>query len=270
MPLNYLPVHQNAFAITQIRQFTMCLSPLHGILQNPEDLVQYFELNRLLGADHFVIYNHTLKSPVNNAIINYYKEMGLAEVLSWNLPGDMKHPKDIWYYAQVAMLSDCMMRNRGVSRYVVTTDLDEYIIPLKGTQWKDILANEPVSCEYSFKSLAFNEETMTKAGDLFSLSSQVRLTRARDVIDNRYRTKYIVDPVCVETPGIHFTMNISAPNGVDAVRNVSTSEGLVYHYNAKLAIGETVKDQSMLKYGSELSTNVKHILDEVLKGWDYM
>lgn len=243
------------------RHFSMCLSPLHGIVQTPADLVQYFELNRLLGAEFFVIYNYTLGNPVNNAIINYYVKQGLAEVVAWNLPRYIRHPDGIWYYAQVAMLTDCMLRNRGVSRRVITTDLDEFIIPLIGMRWVDALENEPVSCEYSFKSVAFTDDI--SSGNDLRLSTQIRLTRSVDVLHDRYRTKYIVDPKCVETPGIHFTMNITTPSNMAAVTNVSSHKALAYHYNLRLTKGESFHDVRMTKYELDLNKNVRHVLNKV-------
>ena len=254
-------MYYNTLNDTPVRQFTMCLSPLHGISQKPADLVQYIELNRLLGAEHFIIYNYTLGNPMDNAILNYYAKQGIAEIVPWNLPRNIKHPEGIWYYAQVAMLTDCMLRNRGVSKRVVTTDMDEFIVPLQGANWFDILDNEPVSCEYSFKCVAFTEDATFSSG--LHLSTQTRLTRKKDVINDKYRTKYIVDPKCIEIPGIHFSMYIKAPSKMANVTTVSTDAALTYHYNAYLATGETTKDVAMKRYKYELTKNVRQVLEKI-------
>jgi hypothetical protein len=74
------------------------------------ELVEMIELNRILGAEHFVFYNYSTNSNVNH-VLEYYKKMDIVEVLEWNLPMKVdtwpkkNEPVEIHYFAQLAALN---------------------------------------------------------------------------------------------------------------------------------------------------------------------
>ena len=135
------------------RNFTMCLAPMHGIPITPVNLVQYFEFNILLGADTFIVYNYSMNVNSLKRILMYYQKKGIVKIVQWSLPPRLN--KTVWYYAQISMLNDCLYRNRGRSRYIVNTDLDEFIVPLKQRGWGDFVSKAGPACEYEVRNVRF-------------------------------------------------------------------------------------------------------------------
>ena len=61
----------------------------YGGLLDPEVLMEWFELQRLLGVDHIYVYD--LGVPEKIAIVfKYYSDMGLLTVLPYELPGKVQ------------------------------------------------------------------------------------------------------------------------------------------------------------------------------------
>ena len=62
---------------------------------------------RIHGATHFIFYNHTV-GPDVQLILAHYKKLGLATLLTWNLP--LASQKDIRTEAIFTAINDCNMR----------------------------------------------------------------------------------------------------------------------------------------------------------------
>ena len=63
----------------------VCVQPLHSGYNRALWFVEFIEMYRLLGADHFYFYDHS-PGPEIKRILQYYEEKGLVTLLSWNLP----------------------------------------------------------------------------------------------------------------------------------------------------------------------------------------
>ena len=70
-------------------------------------MVEFFEMYRIHGATHFIFYNHTV-GPDVQLILAHYKKLGLATLLTWNLP--LASQKDIRTEAIFTAINDCNMR----------------------------------------------------------------------------------------------------------------------------------------------------------------
>ncbi|BFZ19503.1 hypothetical protein BsWGS_22542 [Bradybaena similaris] len=115
------------------RNFTVCYAVLFGNYNMASMLLQNIEMHRILGAEHFMVYNYSI-SPAVNQILQRYQEDGLVTVLPWPVP-----TLEVLYYGQVAALNDCNYRNRNTSRFVVVVDTDEFIIPRNSLSWMQLI-----------------------------------------------------------------------------------------------------------------------------------
>ncbi|KAL7068196.1 hypothetical protein ACR3K2_13670 [Cryptosporidium serpentis] len=92
-------------------------------------LIEFFEAYRLLGIGRITMYNNYL--PLGSAvskIIHYYSNIaGFIEVVPYTLP--LIPYKEVWDYAQISMIQDCLLRHTGKSKYVLFIDTDEYLLP---------------------------------------------------------------------------------------------------------------------------------------------
>ncbi|GFN96209.1 hypothetical protein PoB_002271500 [Plakobranchus ocellatus] len=116
------------------REFTVCYAAFHSNYNFTSQLVQSVEMNLLLGADHFYLYNTSI-SHATDTVIRHYQALGILTVVQWPVPDES------WYYAQMAVVNDCLYRNRNQSEYVVFSDTDEFIIPRSHMTWHDMVAD---------------------------------------------------------------------------------------------------------------------------------
>ncbi|XP_045194655.2 uncharacterized protein LOC123550291 isoform X1 [Mercenaria mercenaria] len=145
-PLNILRVKNVSKPEGYKNRFAVCLSPLYFNYSRAYELVEWIELNRILGAEKFVIYNISTSINVNQ-VLAYYSKRGLVQVMQWRLPMRVatyprsKEPTEIHYFGQTAALNDCLFRSKGDSEYLVNVDLVEFIIPHGNNQfnWTDAI-----------------------------------------------------------------------------------------------------------------------------------
>ncbi|BFZ19504.1 hypothetical protein BsWGS_22543 [Bradybaena similaris] len=262
------------------RNFTVCYSVLFDNYNMASLLLQNIEMNRILGAEHFMVYNYSI-SPAVNQILQRYQEDGLVTVLPWPVPTQQVH-----YYGQMAALNDCNYRNRNTSRFVVVVDTDEFIIPRNNSSWMQLIdsispqerdvstfmhPSDPskkgstTTRSFQFRSSFFSIDltpNWTALPSQFPFSDDERNTtlkfkfqtlsqfwRGKHIFPRGDRTKYIVRPEEAYVCGIHFVHVFTAKfRGVI----VNDTMALVHHYRQWDLKGSTVVDTSMLKFKNQL------------------
>lgn len=102
---------QNASKPDQYKYiFSVCLSPLYFQYGRAYELVEWIELNRILGAERFLVYNYSTAINVQQ-VLDYYSKRGLAEVIQWHVTMRVstfpktKQPIEIHYFGQSAALN---------------------------------------------------------------------------------------------------------------------------------------------------------------------
>lgn len=274
-PLHFLPVRKIKLVKSYKYNFTVCLTPLHLQYSKAYELVEWIELNRILGADHFVFYNYSIAINVR-LVLNWYSEQGLVEVIQWKLPMYVDKPYgntseiDIHYFGQVAALNDCLMRSKDKSEYIVNIDLDEFIIPHSNEvyRWSEMLQDMGVNQDiYLFRNTFFRkewdgDEKYNKQGHLqlaeqYRLVTLLKVQRENKIYLPFIRSKYIVRSKAAEHLGTHFIIrmkNYSLPIPI------SPEKALLHHYRDLEIINDTTErtlDTIVpIKYGSDLIKNV--------------
>lgn len=89
-------------------------------------MIEFLELNQILGARHFTLYNHTL-GPAVDCVLRDYVSKGLVTLLPWQL--NMVSQKEIRTEGLFAALNDCLYRSMYRYSHAALIDLDEFIIP---------------------------------------------------------------------------------------------------------------------------------------------
>ena len=110
---------------------SVCIKPLHYNFNRADQLVEFIEIHRLLGASHFTFYNHSVGEQVD-CLLRRYMQSGLVEVLSWQQL-DVVSQKEIRTEGIFASLNDCLYRHMFDSQFLLMIDLDELIVP-RGNQ----------------------------------------------------------------------------------------------------------------------------------------
>lgn len=116
--------------------FAVCVKPLHFDYNNVNQMIEFIELNKILGVEHFTLYNHTIGKEVD-CILKSYADQGVINILPWKL--DMKSQKEIRTEGLFAALNDCLYRYMYQYKYILMIDLDEYIVPHTNTSLPELM-----------------------------------------------------------------------------------------------------------------------------------
>lgn len=132
-----LPVYYNKKKTDSPKgDVALCVKPLHYYYDRATWLIEFIELHRILGVEHFFFYNHSVGENVDMLLRHYMKEK-LVTVLPWNLP--VRSQKDIRTEGIFSSLNDCVLRTMYLYHYVILLDFDEYIIPREHDNYLEML-----------------------------------------------------------------------------------------------------------------------------------
>ncbi|XP_041375172.1 uncharacterized protein LOC121388038 [Gigantopelta aegis] len=223
--------------------FTVCVTPFNFRYSRAYELVEWIEMNRMLGADYFTFYNHSTGVNVDS-VLKLYVSQGLVNVVQWHLPMAVDHwppggKSEVHYFAQLASLNDCVYRNLHRSKYLVYEDLDEVIMPRQARNWTAFLSTRLkensrfgvfiIRCNFFRKDWPLLK-TDFKGKDIAEKFRSIFLfttTKEQNVFGYNQRSKFITDPRKVEIVGIH---NIWVARSNTLIDRVPDSQGLLHHY----------------------------------------
>lgn len=234
-------------------EFGVCVPPLYGSVMVVR-LVEFIELNRILGANKFHFYVYRNQSSTQNfvKVLNYYRSQGIVTYDEWNLPDTIG--SDIWYYGQSVSINDCHFRHIGQVDYLTFQDIDEFIVPQTTTTWKAMVSQfwKAGASAYKFKSVFVPPSSNDRNIKLVALE---RLSRTR--MASSFRSKVIIKPEWVFEVGIHHVSRIIEGH---SAREASNDMAVVFHYRECLkSYGMDCRsmqnDMSMLRYAQRLKTS---------------
>ena len=113
----------------------VCVKPIHFDYNKTGELIEFVELNRLLGVAHFTLYNDTMSDEVACVLRRYAANSSSSSssssvkvsVLEWKL--NVASQSDIRTEGLFAALNDCLYRNMLRVQYLALIDFDEFIVP---------------------------------------------------------------------------------------------------------------------------------------------
>jgi len=285
-PSNYVPVHyyktgikshsnSDGSSVLDPESIGVCVKPLHFTYNKSLELLQFIELNRILGVSKFTLYNDTISEEVS-CLLSHYINQGIVTILPWKL--DMISQKEIRTEGLFAALNDCLYRNMKSVQYLIMMDLDELIIPYQAATLTQMLADlrrrsivqsgknvapNQVS-SYSFQNaffyLQWPDSTSSYASMKPSLTALTKTRRRHKLHPPKQRSKYICLPSEVKEAGNHFVWEFYRGKTL----NVPASYGLLHHYRVCEFGGddcvstEYVEDDRVGKiYGQTLINSVR-------------
>ncbi|XP_045197976.2 uncharacterized protein LOC123552394 [Mercenaria mercenaria] len=283
-PLNLIRIDETKVQSNYRRKFTVCLSPLNFMYSRAYELIEWIELNRILGAEKFVVYNYSSASNVKE-VLDYYSKRGFVEVIQWPLPMAVDtYPAtevraEIHYFGQTAALHDCLYRNKRESEFIVNIDLDEFIIPHgnETTNWKEIVRKVDTNNAkaFVFKNTHFRRDLNHKHSKhswmndyqetkRFKLTTLQTFQREVKVYIKGVKSKYMVRTDGLLYLMIHFVPELPLSQDI----TISEEIALLHHYknfeHDPEVSTDSVPDYTVLdKYGDKLISNVERVWDEL-------
>ncbi|MCE2981957.1 MAG: glycosyltransferase family 92 protein [Parachlamydia sp.] len=90
-----------------------------------EYLQEWIEFHRLLGVEHFFLYNNNSKDNYKE-VLNLYLVSGIVELIEWpEVANDVFH----WDKIQIAAYNDCLKRAQFKTKWLAILDSDEFLFP---------------------------------------------------------------------------------------------------------------------------------------------
>ncbi|ERL96193.1 hypothetical protein D910_01374 [Dendroctonus ponderosae] len=259
-----------------IGKFAVCVKPLHFNYNKELQIMEFIELNRLMGVDHFTFYNHTI-GPQVSCILDHYRKEGLVTLLPWKL--HMVFQKEIRTEGLFAALNDCLYRSMYKFSHTLLIDLDEYIIPNYNETLPQLIdyLNHRLKARstgsYSFQNaffyLQWNDDAKVEelsdpiSANLVTLKKTRRKTKLHP---HKQRSKYICRPELVVEAGNHFVWEFIPAHGT---LNVPADAAILHHYricefggNDCIKTSSTV-DRTAYRYLHSLTSAVRARYDQL-------
>lgn len=114
---------------------TICVSPS---AYSKRRFIEFISFHKLIGIDSFIFYNRDIPYRLTKLMRNIASNLSLnVAFLQWN------YPKLETSLSRLIIENDCIMRTFGQSKYVVTLEMNEYIVPNKRANLIDMLKDFP-------------------------------------------------------------------------------------------------------------------------------
>jgi len=251
-------------------KIAICVKPIHFFYNQALQILEFLELNSILGVHHFTLYNDTL-GPQVGCILEDYMANGVVTVLPWQL--NMVSQKEIRTEGLFAALNDCLYRSMYRYSYAALVDLDEYIIPrhndtlLQLVKWLGTRLNTRTTGSYSSQNAFFylqweDDPSIAQSTDATEVGLvTLRKTRRRSKLHpHKQRSKYLYRPEFVVEAGNHFIWEFVPGHGT---LNVPPDSAILHHYRVCEFGGNdciktaSVIDRTAYRYKDRLVNRVK-------------
>ncbi|XP_023209953.1 beta-1,4-galactosyltransferase galt-1-like [Centruroides sculpturatus] len=238
----------------------VCVKPTFGEFPNNNlRIAEFVAYYQLMGAQHIAFYDYKANKSVK-VLINALIDAGAPiSLFPWTFPRDIN---DAWDKAHMANVADCMYRYARTHQYVVTVDIDEFIVPKQNISLLKIINEHKfpwgtLMFRNAFFSLNIPDdpETANETIPLLTLkkTAYVQLWPAYQ------RSKCIIVPTKVEIPGIHYTW--SAMKGWGTII-VNPNFAKMHHYRKLETKFKTfTRDQTAWRYSNSI------LKSDAIKTW---
>ena len=272
-PRNFLAIQTEKTTNTS-RNFTVCMSPHNFQTDREMKLIEWIELNRILGASHFVIYRFS-KSQNMDKVLRLYSERGLAEVIDWDLAN---LTFGLEQFGRVAALNHCYRRSRYKSSYVVVLNIDEYIIPkyLETITWGDMMKEIPrikkgafvfhasyFRTDWADSADVANKTNFANAKN-YGLITLLKLLREDLILPPALETNYIVQSHRVEILGSNY-VHAMTPGFSSTLVIPSTAFAHKYSSSTRHNLNRMLDASIPVKYGEILVERIRDIWKDLSK-----
>lgn len=165
-------------------------------------LKEWIEFHKLMGVQHFYLYNHASRDDYQKVLAPYLEEV---ELFDWPFPHQNMAE---WNEIQCQAYRDAVKRAKGKVKWLAFLDVDEFLFPTREDNLVAFLADFEEFGEVSANWQMFGTSDVPKIPPGKLLIETLVLKAPENFIENRH-VKSIVRPECVtglECPHFCFLM----------------------------------------------------------------
>ena len=266
---NLLPILRNSSSSQKKDDELVICVPISFGHINLVNLVNWIELNKMLGVTRVVVYNSSLDRE-SDPIFDFYRDLVVVHQI---IPPVPDRRRDGVKLGSPAGLNDCLMRQMHFYRHVIVCDFDEIIVPRDDITLVSLLAKVKQDKQKLQPGIELHSYTVQNAFFFFSYPPDIRFSNMFPYFRYRFRLKHSAKPVlgksfldpmlCVSVFN-HYCL-VPALNSARA--QLDTSLALSHHYKnctklcEKIEFKNALPDDTMLRYTDKLHTKVKSALE---------
>jgi hypothetical protein len=201
LKLTYIP------PLTQLSpkyNFSICIPATFGNISSKR-FIEFIEMNRIFGADHFYLYDYTAGeiNPMLKSVWNYYSRndsqgKSIVSIMKWIHPPSYED-SDVYYHLQLLNIQHCLHRAMLESKYTIFHDLDELFVPVKTSSWSEFVQQigfhgNDDRCSICFPMVYFRHEQSRNGNNKSHYFTDVLSTvHNRDIGKCITRTAYVYE-----------------------------------------------------------------------------
>ncbi len=282
--------------------FVVCVKALDFLSDISERLVEWLELQRVLGATKIVFYLFEIHNTTKK-VLDYYQKEGFVDVRPFSLPGQLPNEPEerrqflqdnLWQKRRMELIpyNDCLYSSLKEYNYAVLLDIDEALIPIQHDNWSQLLdaifKSDPAAMEnypsFSAQNAYFFDRFPSKSIEISpkdNLNTSPRsqfhmlnhLTRAKNFSRPGYAVKSFISTQRTLAVFNHYAL---FPLKATMRRNALISRSLAQlnHYRKNCPrsmrddcrqnfLMETVNDDVILKFKGQLVSRVKEAWQDI-------
>ena len=256
----------------QVYEIGVCVVVAYGNLK-PTPLVEWVELNKILGVSEINVYNSRVNSEAR-AVFDYYSERGVMKVRK-AAPSVDSWCKWCQKLTVIAALNDCMYRNMYRYNHLMVIDFDEAIIPTKSYSLPDMLSivgktwkTRPPS--YLFRNTYYFLDSEPKYKTPSYLITSRYVARQK-YSEPGYSPKSIIDPRRCMVMQNHYCMKRTPDVSGSFALYVKPDYATSHHYKkchfkkeeCAAMLKQTFEEEAALRYREKLNKTVPIALEEL-------
>ncbi|CAH1962938.1 unnamed protein product [Acanthoscelides obtectus] len=191
------------------KDFAVCVKGLDFLHEDLSvRLVEWIELLNLLGADKVFFYELQVHPNISK-VLRYYEQEGKVQVTPINLAGGQPNAPSFQHLYltkktnhkrqnELIPYNDCFYKHMYEYKYIALLDIDEVIMPLEGTTWKELMETKVLP-----KALKINKEERASYNvrNVYFLDDLIHnhgwfkeIPRYMHMLQHVYRTKNFTKP----------------------------------------------------------------------------
>ncbi|BES91209.1 DUF23 [Nesidiocoris tenuis] len=216
-------------------------------------MVEWIELLGLLGAEKIFFYE-LQTHPNISKMLKYYQERGKVDVTPLTLPGNQPNipgfqhmylSKKINHKRQNELIpyNDCLYRNLYSYEYIALLDIDEVIMPVKSSSWRELMDTVLVKARqiknetrasYNVRNVYFLDDLLHSHGWFKDIPQYMHM------LQHVYRSKNYTKPnmyiKCFHNPEraliLHNHFPLACLGSTCTTYPIETSDAQLQHYRA--------------------------------------
>lgn len=224
----------------------ICGKVAYGGELDPEKLIEWFEVQRLLGVDKVLIYNLNNPETVLK-VFRHYQKTGFLDLQPYELPGRpynrTMNDKGMYQFHHDESLAvlECRQRMGGYT-YVMSHDLDEFIIPRMDVGLKTFFQEKMQQYQDS-AGFYFFAEFFVYGWGATNPEEDMMVTRFRRATQPHWEcTKYVILPSRV----ISITTHSIFPMSHYSTYKIGPEEAVLHHYRDCPHVWKTCKPENTI------------------------